>query len=399
MGVYGADLDTLDAVAAQIAAVMKTVPGAVDVQVHTPPKTPVVRVDLDFPALARYGIAPADALAAVGAAYQGAAGAKIFQETRTVDIAVTTPPDLRRDPESVGDLLIRSSTGTAVPLKSIAKVYLTDARTSVSHEGGRPRQAVSANPAPRNVAKVAKAVQAAVDAKVKLPPGVFLEYAGTAQGAAEARKELLFNTALAIGGVVALLLLAFGSGRATVLILGATPFALVGGVIAVAVTGGSLSLGSLVGFVTLFGVAARNAILLIARPRSADRRGGPSLVGGDGAAGHARAADAHRDDGAGDRPRRPAPGALQRPGGPRNPGSYGGGDPGRPDHIDDRQPGAAAGAGLALWARADQGRFFSSLATKGARRVAMISAPWALGWMASPWFRAPLRAMPASRSG
>ena len=265
VGVYGADLDTLDAVANQVATVMKTVPGAVDVNVQTPPKTPVVRVDLNFAAMARYGIAPADALSVIGAAYQGAAAAKIFQETRTIDIAVTTPPDLKRDPETVGDLLIRSSTGTTVPLKAIAKVYLTETRTLVNHEGGRPRQAVTANPAPRDVAKVDKAVQAAVAARVKLPPGVFLEYSGTAQGAAEARKELLFNTALAVGGVIALLLLAFRSGRAVTLILGATPFALVGGVIAVALTGGSLSLGSLVGFVTLFGVAARNAILLVAR--------------------------------------------------------------------------------------------------------------------------------------
>jgi len=98
---------------------------------------------------------------------------------------------------------------------------------------------------------------------VKLPPGVYLDYSGTAQGAAQARKELLFNLTLAVGGVVALLLLAFGSGRAVMLILGATPFALVGGVIAVGLTGHSLSLGSLVGFVTLFGVAARNSILLI----------------------------------------------------------------------------------------------------------------------------------------
>jgi CzcA family heavy metal efflux pump len=279
VGVYGADLDTLDRVAAQIAAVMKTVPGAVDVQVQTPPKTPVVRVDLNFAALARYGVAPADALSAIGAAYQGANAAKVFQENRTIDIAVTTPPDLKRDPESVGDLLIRSATGTAVPLKSIAKVYLTDARTSVSHDGGRPRQAVTANPSASDVANVSKAVEAAVSAKVKLPPGVFLEYTGTAQGAAEARKELLFNTALAIGGVIALLLLAFGSGRATVLILGATPFALVGGVIAVALTGGSLSLGSLVGFVTLFGVAARNAILLIARlEQLTDEEGHPWAV-------------------------------------------------------------------------------------------------------------------------
>ena len=265
VGVYGADLDTLDKVADQISDVMKTVKGAVDVQVQTPPKTPVVRVDLDFPAMARFGVAPADALAAIGAAYQGSAGAKIFQETRTVDIAVTTPPDMKRDPEAVGDLLVRSSTGTTVPLKSIAKVYLTDARTLVNHDGGRPRQAVTANPAPRDVARVSRQVQAAVAAKVKLPPGVFLEYTGAAQGAQEARKELLFNTALAVGGVIALLLLAFRSGRATVLILGATPFALVGGVIAVALTGASLSLGSLVGFVTLFGVAARNAILLVAR--------------------------------------------------------------------------------------------------------------------------------------
>jgi CzcA family heavy metal efflux pump len=279
VGVYGADLDTLDRVARQIAAVLKTVPGAVDVQVQTPPSTPVVRVDLDYPALARFGIAPTDALDAIGAAYQGATAAQIFKESRTIDIAVTTTPDLRRDPESVGDLLIRSASGTAVPLRSIAKVYLTEGRTSVSHEGGRPRQAVTANPAPRQAAKVTKAAQAAIAARVTLPPGVYLDYTGTAQGAAAARKELLFNTALAIGGVVALLLLAFRSGRATLLILGSTPFALVGGVIAVALTGGSLSLGSLVGFVTLFGVAARNAILLIARlDQLTDEEGHPWSV-------------------------------------------------------------------------------------------------------------------------
>ncbi|WP_293904446.1 efflux RND transporter permease subunit [Phenylobacterium sp.] len=263
VGVYGADLDTLDKTAAQIAAVLEKVPGAVDVKVQTPPSTPVVRVDLDFQALARYGVSPADALDAVQTAYQGATAAQIFQDIRAIDIAVTTTPELRQDPEAVGDLLIRSSAGVAVPLKSIAKVYLTEGRTSVSHDGGRPRQVVTANPVPKDVAKVAKAAQKAIAAQVKLPPGVYIDYTGTAQGAAAARKELLFNTGLAVAGVVALLLLAFGSGRSTALILGATPFALVGGVIAVALTGATLSLGSLVGFVTLFGVAARNSILLI----------------------------------------------------------------------------------------------------------------------------------------
>ncbi|HET6971992.1 MAG TPA: efflux RND transporter permease subunit, partial [Phenylobacterium sp.] len=264
VGVYGADLDTLDRTAHQIAAVLEKVPGAVDVQVQTPPSTPVVRVDLDFPALARYGVSPAEALDAVATAYQGAVAAQIFQDIRSVDIAVTTTPELRQDPEAVGDLLIRSAGGAVVPLKSIAHVYLTEGRTSVSHEGGRPRQVVTANPSPRDAAKVTRAAEKAIAAQVKLPPGAYLEFTGTAAGAKAARQELLFNTALAVMGVVALLLLAFGSGRSTALVLGATPFALVGGVAAVALTGASLSLGSLVGFVTLFGVAARNSILLIA---------------------------------------------------------------------------------------------------------------------------------------
>jgi CzcA family heavy metal efflux pump len=264
VGVYGADLDTLDRTANQIAAVLEKVPGAVDVKVQTPPSTPVVRVDLDFPALARYDVTPTEALDAVATAYQGAVAAQIFQDIRSVDIAVTTTPELRQDPEAVGDLMIRGAGGTAVPLKSIARVYLTEGRTSVSHEGGRPRQVVTANPPPQDAAKVTRAAQKAIAAQVKLPPGVYLEFTGTAAGAKAARQELLFNTAIAVMGVVALLLLAFGSGRSTALVLGATPFALVGGVAAVALTGASLSLGSLVGFVTLFGVAARNAILLIA---------------------------------------------------------------------------------------------------------------------------------------
>jgi Cu/Ag efflux pump CusA len=99
VGVYGADLDTLDKTAAEIAAVLEKVPGAVDVQVQTPPSTPVVRVDLDFQALARYGVSAAEALDAVQSAFQGATAAQIFQDIRSIDIAVTTTPELRRDPE------------------------------------------------------------------------------------------------------------------------------------------------------------------------------------------------------------------------------------------------------------------------------------------------------------
>jgi CzcA family heavy metal efflux pump len=264
VGVYGADMGTLERVAANVGATLEKVPGAQDVKVQTPPSTPVVRVDLDFPKLARAGIAPAEALDAVQTAYQGASAAQIFRENRTLDVAVAAPPDLRQDPETVGDLLVRSTAGNVVPLRSVAKVYLTDGRTLVSHEGGRPRQVVTANPPPREVARFTRAAQQALARQVKLPPGVYLEFTGTAEGAAAARRELLFNSGVALVGVLALLLLAFRSGRAAALILGSAPFALVGGIAAVALTGATLSLGALVGFVTLFGVAARNAILLVA---------------------------------------------------------------------------------------------------------------------------------------
>lgn len=263
IGVYGADLDTLDATAKRIAAVLGTIPGATDIQLQTPPQTPVVRVDLDLPRLAQYGLSATEILSTVQTAYQGAPSTQIYQNDRSIDVTVTTGSALAQSPEAVSALPIRSANGLVLPLGAIAHVYLTDGRTSIAHNNGRPQQTVTANPAPGDVSRVTAQAKAAIATQVKLPAGVYLEYSGTAEGAAAARNELLFNGALAVGGVVILLILAFGNGRSASLVLAAAPMALVGGVLAVALTGATLSLGALVGFVTLFGITARNAILLI----------------------------------------------------------------------------------------------------------------------------------------
>jgi CzcA family heavy metal efflux pump len=264
ISIYGDDLDVLDKTADQVAGALKAIPGAKDVQIQVPPQAPTVRADLDFARLAEHGLSAADVLDAVQTAYQGAPAAQVFRGNRTIDIAVTTPPGLRQDPEAVGQLLLRAPGGGSVPLGQVAHVYLADARTSISHEGGLRRQVVTANPSPSQAARVTRAAEKAVAAKVRLPPGVYLSWSGTAAGAAAAQRDLAFNVLIAAGGIIALLLIAFGGGRPAALILGAAPFAMLGGVAAVALTGATLSLGSLVGFVTLFGVAARNAILLVA---------------------------------------------------------------------------------------------------------------------------------------
>ena len=114
------------------------------------------------------------------------------------------------------------------------------------------------------MAGLTRRIEDAVAAGVRLPPDVYLEYSGAAAGQAAAQRELLFNVAFAVIGIITLLILAFGGGRPAVLILSSAPSALAGGTLAIALSGGVLSLGSLVGFVALFGIVARNSILLVA---------------------------------------------------------------------------------------------------------------------------------------
>ncbi len=264
VNIYGSDADTLETTAEQISETLAKVPNAGDVAVQTPPKTPSVHVEINRTVAAQRNLTPVDILNAVQSAYQGATAAQIYQNDRSLEVAVTLPNELRQSPEAVEELLVRGTDGSVARLGDVAKVYLGDSRTTIAHIGGRLVETVTANPDPAHVSAVTKAAQQAIAAHVKLPKGVYVDYISLADEAAKARNELLLNTLLAAGGIVALLVLAFGSARAVWLILASAPFALVGGVIAVAVTGASLSLGSLVGFVTLLGVAARNAILLLA---------------------------------------------------------------------------------------------------------------------------------------
>jgi Cu/Ag efflux pump CusA len=170
----------------------------------------------------------------------------------------------RLDPEAIGTLLIRASSGVTVPLRELATIAAAEGRTSIMHEGARRRQVVTVNPTTADVAGFVAAARTAINQHVKVPDTVYLQFTGVAEGEAAARREVFIHAAIAAVGIILLLLIAFEDARTVTLILATTPFALVGGVIAVAATGATLSIGSLVGFVTLFGIVARNAILLVA---------------------------------------------------------------------------------------------------------------------------------------
>jgi Cu/Ag efflux pump CusA len=166
-------------------------------------------------------------------------------------------------PEDVRELRVRGRDGTLVPLSAVATLDMVSARSLVVHEDGLRRQVVVANPHTTDQAGYARAARAAIAAHVKLPPSVYLRYGGTAPAQAAAARELVWHSGAALVLIVLLLALAFGHSRHVLLVLAALPSTLIGGVAAVALTGGSLSLGAMVGFVALFGMAARNTILLI----------------------------------------------------------------------------------------------------------------------------------------
>jgi Cu/Ag efflux pump CusA len=263
--VYGQDLNALDQAASNIAAVLRSIPNAGTVKVSSVGVSPVVRVDLNFQRLALYGLSSADVLNTVQTAFEGTRAAQIFNNGKEIDIAVTAEANVRRDPEAVGDLLIRSSQGISAPLKYVANVYLTDGRSAIAHDNGIRRQIVSVDPN-GDVPSFMRSAQTEITRRIKLPPGAYLEYsAGNDTGHAS---SLLVDAALSIGAVLALLFVLYTDARAPLFIFGSTVFAAIGGILVVALMGGVLSLGAFMGFVVLFGLSTRNAILLLSQIKS-----------------------------------------------------------------------------------------------------------------------------------
>ncbi len=262
ISVIGSDLDVDDLVGAQIVEVLKRLPDSGTVRLIVPPREVELHVELLPQQLAIYGLQAADVLETVNAAYHGSEAAALNQADRSVPVVVRIARP-GGDPRAVGALLLRGRDGGLTPLATVAKISMTMARSLVDHQDGLRRQIVVASPKGADQAGYAESARRAIAAKVQLPPGVFLRYGGAAEAQTAARNELLLHSSAAFVLIVLLLALAFGNRRHVLLVLLSLPSTLTGGVAAVALTGGTLTLGAMVGFVALFGMAARNTILLI----------------------------------------------------------------------------------------------------------------------------------------
>ena len=260
---FGEDLNSLDRASNDLVALLSKIQGAVDVQREAQPTVPELSIALKPEALAREGFAPVDVLQAVGTAYQGTTVSQVYEGNRVTNVAVMLARDIRSRPEEVAALPLRNSDGKWVPLGELAEIRLGSGRYSVLHENAQRREVVTSNVRGRDVTSFSKELQRRIGSEVKIPSGVQVVVSGAAQARSKAIQEILVRSALALGGILLLLLLAFGGGRNLLLVLANLPFALVGGALAVFASGGLLSLGAMVGFVTLFGITMRNSIMLV----------------------------------------------------------------------------------------------------------------------------------------
>jgi Cu/Ag efflux pump CusA len=269
ISLFGENLAELDAAASRLVPLLSSIPGAAEVQMKSPGGSPVLQVQLRSDRLLALGVSRADALDAVQVAYQANPVAHVFRGNESIGVGVVLADDGQASPERVGELLLSTGSGTLVPLKAVADIALSSGRHSILHDGARRRQVVSCNVHGRDLDEFVKELRGTLQSKLELPRGVYLAVGGAAGAADTAEREMLLHSLIAAVGIVALLSLVLRTRANLGLVLANVPFALVGGVMAVALNGWlhhehpSLNLGSVVGFVTLFGITMRNSIMLI----------------------------------------------------------------------------------------------------------------------------------------
>ncbi len=263
VNLHGESLDLLDQDAQRVARLMAQIPGARDVQLQAPPGTPQLSIRVNQERLAALGLRALDVMEAIHAAYSGVRVGQVYQGARMTDVVVVLAPEIRNRIGQVANLRFKAADGRMVRLGEVADIGLTGGRYKILHSGGRRIQTVTANVVGRDAADFERDVRARIAAEAHLAKGNYAVFASAAQAQAQAREDLIVHSLIAGIGIFLLLYVAFGRLQNLIITFLNLPFALIGGVIAVLASGGWMSLGSLVGFVTLFGITLRNSIMLV----------------------------------------------------------------------------------------------------------------------------------------
>lgn len=263
INVYGVDLDALDRDAQKIAALVSETKGAQDVLVQSPPGTPQAVIRLRPDKLTEWGLKTVDVLDTLRASYESVPISQVYLGNHVVGLAVVLEEEARDDIGDIGNIPFFNPEGKLLYLKDIAFITQESGRSKILHAGAKRIQTITANVQDRDIASFNDEIKKRIKSDIQLHQGNYLAFTGEAEANAQSREDLLVHSILAGVAIFLMLYIAFGRLRNLVLTFVNLPFALIGGVIAALLTGGWISLGSLVGFVTLFGITLRNSIMMV----------------------------------------------------------------------------------------------------------------------------------------
>lgn len=261
--VFGPDLYELRRIAERVRATMEPVAGIADLTADQQADVPQLRIEADRPALARHGVRPGDLMEVIETAFGGEAVAQVFENQHAVDLVVRLPGARRIGVDVIAALPVDGADGTRVPLGVVARVDEDRGPNAITRENVQRVLVVQANVSGRDVGSVVEEIQERVAEAVELPEGYFIEYGGQFESGERAARIIALLSLVSIAAIFLLLFQEFASARIALLVMVNLPLALIGGLGATFLTGGVLNVATLVGFITLFGIAARNGILLV----------------------------------------------------------------------------------------------------------------------------------------
>lgn len=261
--IFGSELEQLRSIGAEVQAAMRDIQGVVDLQLE--PQVPIKQIQIKFDraAAARYGLSISKLSELIETALNGKVVSQVLKEQQLFDLLVWLKADYRNNLDSIRDLLVDTPNGQKIPLGQVAKIEYGTGPNTINRENISRLIVVSANVTGRDLGSVIDEIQAKIKQQVQLPSGYFIQYGGQFKSEQRATQNLLVFGTLALVIIAILMYFALKSIAAMLMIMINLPLAIVGGIFSVAIGGGILSVASMVGFITLFGVATRNGLLLV----------------------------------------------------------------------------------------------------------------------------------------
>ncbi|MFT7667435.1 MAG: CzcA family heavy metal efflux pump [Planctomycetota bacterium] len=265
--IFGDDLGTLRQLAGEVEELMKEIPGVVDLSSEQQVEVPQVRVEFKRDALARYGLHIAEASKALGAAFRGNVVSQVLEGQTTYDLTLRLAEHETASATDVGEILVDTPEGFKVPMRALAYIYEDQGPNFITRENVQRKIVVMCNVAGRDMGGVVEDTRKSIAKNIDFPLGYYVEFGGQFESATATNKRLAMLSLVVVFGIGFMLHIMFRSARDTLLIMINLPLALIGGVAGAYFAGNVISIASIIGFISVFGIAARNGIMLVSHVR------------------------------------------------------------------------------------------------------------------------------------